>query len=131
MLYAMGVKQWVKLDTEAECTSDGAAQLGVMVSYCAIEPVDAGSLLQKTAAIFKRPSEDIIDRALGAMANGTTTLVSCLHGMDRTSLLVGFYRVLVQGWSRSRAWDEMILQGFHPELLGLDDEWFFGHPRLQ
>ena len=76
------------------------------------------------------PREDVIDRALSAMASGTPTLVSCLHGNDRTGLLVGFYRVLTMGWSRSKAWDEMILQGFHPELLGLDEEWFFGHPKL-
>jgi len=70
-------------------------------------------------------------RVLTAMASGTPTLVHCLHGNDRTGVLCAFYRVLVQGWSRARAWDEAILQGFHPELLGLDDEWFFGHPKLQ
>jgi len=129
-LYTAGIRQSVKLDTEQEGTEDGAMQAGLSVVWCAIEPVDAGSILQMAKAIFVRPSDDIIDRALAAMASRTPTLVHCLYGNDRTGILVGFYRVLVQGWSRARAWDEMILQGFHPELLGLDDEWFFGHPKL-
>ena len=129
-LYNLGIRQWVKLDTEGEGTSDGAAQAGVTVIACPIEPIDDGSVVQKLEAIFMRPSEAVIDRALAAMASGTPTLVSCLHGNDRTGLLVGFYRVLVLGWSKAKAWDEMILQGYHPELMGLDEEWWFGNPKL-
>jgi len=129
-LYNLGIRQWVKLDTEAEGTSDGAAQAGVTVIACPIEPIDDGSVVQKLEAIFMRPSEAVIDRALAAMASGTLTLVSCLHGNDRTGICCAIYRVLVQGWSKGQAWNEMLDDGYHPELLGLDEEWFFGHPRL-
>ena len=45
-----------------------------------------------------------------------TVLVHCQHGADRTGLLVAVYRVVVQGWSKERAIDEMTNGGFgfHP-----------------
>ena len=38
--------------------------------------------------------------------------VHCLHGADRTGLVVGAYRVVVQGWSREEAVAEMTGGGF-------------------
>ena len=42
-------------------------------------------------------------------------LVHCLHGSDRTGLVCATYRVLVQGWSKEDAIEEMVLGdfGFH------------------
>ena len=38
--------------------------------------------------------------------------VHCLHGADRTGVVVGAYRVVVQGWSREEAVAEMTGGGF-------------------
>jgi len=38
--------------------------------------------------------------------------VHCLHGADRTGLVCGAYRVVVQGWSREEAAAEMTQGGF-------------------
>jgi protein tyrosine/serine phosphatase len=47
--------------------------------------------------------------------------VHCKHGQDRTGLVIGLERVLVEGWTAQAAHDEMVRIGFHPELLGLEE----------
>jgi hypothetical protein len=43
-------------------------------------------------------------------------LVHCRHGSDRTGTMVGIYRIVVEGWTKAEAIDEMINGGFnfHP-----------------
>lgn len=43
-------------------------------------------------------------------------LVHCQHGADRTGLMVAIYRIVVQGWSKQAALDEMVDggYGYHP-----------------
>ena len=45
----------------------------------------------------------------------------CAHGEDRTGLLMGLYRVEVQGWTPEKAYLEMLKLGFHPKFKALDD----------
>jgi tyrosine-protein phosphatase SIW14 len=46
-----------------------------------------------------------------AEANGPV-LMHCKHGSDRTGLMAAMYRVVVQGWSKEEALNEMTLGGF-------------------
>ncbi|MCR4541012.1 tyrosine-protein phosphatase [Pseudomonas sp. 18.1.10] len=46
-----------------------------------------------------------------AEANGPV-LMHCKHGSDRTGLMAAMYRVVVQGWSKEDALNEMTLGGF-------------------
>ncbi|MBC3373224.1 dual specificity protein phosphatase family protein [Pseudomonas sp. SWRI92] len=46
-----------------------------------------------------------------AEANGPV-LMHCKHGSDRTGLVAAMYRVVVQGWSKEDALDEMTEGGF-------------------
>jgi protein tyrosine/serine phosphatase len=43
-------------------------------------------------------------------------LVHCRHGSDRTGTMVAAYRIVVDGWTKAEATDEMINggYGFHP-----------------
>ncbi len=43
-------------------------------------------------------------------------LVHCRHGSDRTGTMVAIYRIVVEGWTKAEAKDEMINGGFgfHP-----------------
>ena len=51
--------------------------------------------------------------ALQVLANAKEpVLVHCLHGSDRTGLVVALYRVVCQGWSKQQAIDEMQLGEF-------------------
>ena len=45
--------------------------------------------------------------------------VHCRHGQDRTGLVVGLERVLVEGWAPADAYAEMLAHGFHPYFEGL------------
>lgn len=40
-------------------------------------------------------------------------LVHCLHGADRTGVVIAMYRILYQGWSKSEAIDELKNGGFN------------------
>lgn len=70
---------------------------------------------------FFAPSDQDIDHALTVMnqANQFPLFLHCLHGEDRTGLIVGLYRVVYQGWTPEDAYQEMLDKGFHPILFGL------------
>lgn len=73
-----------------------------------------------------------LTQALQVIANARQpVLVHCLHGSDRTGLVVAMYRVVCQGWSKQQAIEEMEDggYGFHtffsniPEFIeGVDVE---------
>jgi protein tyrosine/serine phosphatase len=43
-------------------------------------------------------------------------LVHCKNGCDRTSLVIGLYRVLFEGWDPDRAWrEEFVRHGHDPD----------------
>ena len=65
---------------------------------------------------------------LGIHHNGCTpemqpVLVHCKHGSDRTGMMVAVYRVVVQGWEKGAAVDEMTHggYGFHAVWENLQD----------
>jgi protein tyrosine/serine phosphatase len=47
-------------------------------------------------------------------------LIHCFHGRDRTGLVVGLYRVFVDGWEPKKAYEEMLADGFDPKHRALD-----------
>lgn len=49
--------------------------------------------------------------------------VHCLHGADRTGTMTAVYRMVIDGWSRKRAIDEMVEGpfGFHEIFDGLPE----------
>jgi len=46
--------------------------------------------------------------------------VHCLHGEDRTGLIVGLFRVFTQHWKPADAYKEMLSKGFHQILFLLN-----------
>lgn len=66
------------------------------------------------------PTPAQINMAVGSITPGT--YVHCTYGHDRTGLVIGKYRVRVNGWSQSRAYHEMLDKDFHRSLIGL---WWF------
>ena len=69
-----------------------------------------------------RPSDVQINQILSALAdtNNFPIFIHCHHGQDRTGLIIGLYRVEAQGWAPAKAYQEMLVNGFHPNLAGLD-----------
>ena len=39
-------------------------------------------------------------------------LVHCRHGADRTGMIVAFYRIIYEGWSKEKAKDELVNGGY-------------------
>jgi protein tyrosine/serine phosphatase len=64
------------------------------------------------------PDDDKVERFLRIVTDPSRTpvFVHCQHGADRTGMMVAMYRVVVQGWSKADAIDEMRRGGFgfHP-----------------
>lgn len=44
----------------------------------------------------------------------------CKYGQDRTGLMAGLFRVFHDGWTPERAYREMLINGFHPEFVFLN-----------
>jgi len=110
-LYGVGVSNVIKLDTTEEGSDLGALQRG-MVVHC--HPI---TLLEQ---LVTGPDLVEMDAALREICPGT--YIHCLHGEDRTGLLVGLYR-LQQGWTKEQASREMLQHGYHTALMGLTDYW--------
>lgn len=43
---------------------------------------------------------------------GAPYLLHCQHGADRTGMIMAMYRIVVQGWSKEQAIDEMVNGGY-------------------
>jgi protein tyrosine/serine phosphatase len=68
-----------------------------------------------------QPDEAGLQNVLSILANPAKypVYVHCEHGMDRTGLIIGLYRVQVEGWKPKDAWREMRQYQFRPFLPGL------------
>lgn len=74
---------------------------------------DTGLVLHQAPLFASEPDEVVVTRALQFIANAREpVLVHCLHGSDRTGLVVAMYRVVCQGWGKEAAIDEMQQGGF-------------------
>jgi protein tyrosine/serine phosphatase len=64
-----------------------------------------------------RPTVGAIMEALQYIAtnkrSGISTLVHCLHGVDRTGIVCAAYRIVYQGWPVEQAWAEAVKMGLH------------------
>lgn len=71
---------------------------------------------------YVKPSDSEINGVLSELqdAKNFPIFIHCHYGEDRTGLIIGIYRVLVQQWTPAQAYQEMLANGFHPALKGLD-----------
>jgi hypothetical protein len=110
-LYGVGVSNVIKLDATEEGSDLGALRRG-MVVHC--HPI---TLLEQLVT-----GPDLVEMNAALREIGPGTYIHCLHGEDRTGLLVGLYR-LQQGWTKEQASREMLQHGYHMALMGLTDYW--------
>lgn len=76
--------------------------------------------------VFSEPSPAAVKQFLGVMdsAKSGPVFVHCLHGQDRTGMMVAIYRILRQGWSGDQAYSEMFADGFRPGFSRLSQTVF-------
>jgi hypothetical protein len=112
-LKSLGVIWVVKLNTKHEASDDLAKANGMQVLYLPM------TTAQQTIG---KPRSRTLNAAVSALER-EGTFVHCQHGLDRTGLVVGAYRVKVEHWSKTAAYEEMKVHGFHPVLRGLYWSW--------
>ncbi len=68
------------------------------------------------------PQDPDVNNALARIINagGAPIFIHCMHGQDRTGLIIGLYRVEHDKWTPADAYREMLQDGFHPSLKALD-----------
>ena len=69
---------------------------------------------------FQKPCSNDVWGAVQAMNHGGTY---CHHGRDRVGLVVGCYRMWIDGWSESAAAREMSAMGYRWSIPGLAAFW--------
>ena len=113
----IGVQQVVKLNPEKRDASDNEAErLGMTVIRLPIDIVEQ----------LTKPRLSTLNAAVMAIKPGT--YVHCTQGRDRTGLVIGAWRVHVQGKSKQVAFQEMMDLGFRPALVGLTFSWLHDVP---
>lgn len=103
-LAGLGVKTVIDLaggDGDGAFVKDGAIKLVHL-------PMHAWSLRDDRVVEALRVMSDPANRPV---------MVHCQHGADRTGALVALYRVVVQGWTKEKAVEEMNRGGYHHSSL--------------
>lgn len=81
-------------------------------------PASAGLRLEQVSFKTWHPEdEDVLDfLRIVTTPEFQPVLVHCHHGSDRTGMMVAIYRIVVEGWTKAQATDEMVNggYGFHP-----------------
>jgi len=127
----LGVTDVIKLDFDDEGLDTGALASNIRVHYVPLQPA---AFLGIELDPFSEPDRSTlqeIHRLVTTIRDlpTRTWLVHCSNGRDRTGLVAGMIRVIVDGWDKRRAWQEMLDRGYHPELLGLDRAWWEFSPQ--
>jgi protein tyrosine/serine phosphatase len=114
---------FVRLDSHVSLTS-GDPPIKTVVSLRAFKDdsalVTASSALRFEEISFKtwHPEDEDVVKFLRIATTPALqpVLVHCRHGSDRTGTMVAVYRIVVEGWTRAEAADEMVHGGFgfHP-----------------
>ena len=114
---------FVRLDTHMSLTS-GDPPIRTVLSLRAFK--EDSSLVTVTSALrleeisFKtwHPEDEDVVKFLRIATTPALqpVLVHCRHGSDRTGTMVAVYRIVVEGWTKAQAADEMVHGGFgfHP-----------------
>lgn len=120
-LATLGVTNVVKLNAwrenlyEPAISDERASKLGMTVLG---DEIDFPTQAFPHCQVFLPPE---VELAIATIKPGT--FIHCLHGQDRTGLVVACYRVRMERWSKGQAEAEMLAHGFHKELYGLWSYW--------
>ena len=111
-LKTFGIKTDLNIDNDSASIAEekaDAARLGI-------------NFISKPMSGFWAPTDQEVN-AIEAILNDPANYpiyVHCLHGQDRTGLIVGLYRIRTEQWAPSDAYAEMLKIGFHQSLVFLN-----------
>lgn len=120
---SLGITRVVKLNFPSEGSDDGAIAAGMVVHVRSIQPEGDRDLLDNIAGTFVQPATFMLVEIERAIELGGGVLVHCTWGRDRTGLVIGRHRMIIDKWSKADAYTEMLSHNFHPSLHGLHESW--------
>lgn len=82
--------------------------------------------------VFGEPGADVIEQFIDVMQNPDMkpAFIHCMHGRDRTGLMLSVYRVMFDGWTAERAYKEALECGFDADRTNLSSALFSFAKRL-
>lgn len=112
-LDSAGVSLIINLDNEEEFVREELAE---------VAKHSAMTEFESPMSFLDAPTDQEIDALLAKLQSNVKgkIFLHCKHGEDRTGLVIGLYRVEVEGWAPQDAYREMLDLGFHPFLRALD-----------
>jgi tyrosine-protein phosphatase SIW14 len=90
-------------------------------------------VLSYPMSALRKPSSQAmsqIENLLKGASAEQPIFIHCLHGEDRTGLVMGLFRVLVQKVDPKVAYAEMLYYGFHPLFFELT-KYFWDHSKVE
>ena len=147
-LQSLGVGKSLRLDYAKEKPDNVIMPSDIMDVEGSIPPEDLGDLIKEPsqkdlilratwidAAMHRYKPDPLLsglaDKTeaqvglyLGALLQKSCPVfVHCLHGKDRTGIVIAYYRVLFCGWTKAKAEKEMLSLGFRKANVGLWEAW--------
>ena len=79
-------------------------------------PLNIRVISKQLPPLLVRPTDTRMDQIIDILKDRSNypLFVHCKHGQDRTGVAIGLFRVYVQGWSPTDAYNEMVALNFHP-----------------
>lgn len=108
MLKNMGIQ--VVLNLESGMYEKWHRDEGRELGLCLMSGMENPRLLMSD---FFPPTWDELLASKLVLRSGKKVYVHCLHGVDRTGVVIADYRVRVENWPVDRAIEEMYKFGFH------------------
>lgn len=111
-LHEAGIKTIINLESNLRAVSEEARTVAPLAMQFLSVPLRS----------LSTPKEADVKKVLDVLNNPANypIFIHCLHGQDRTGLMVGLFRVFSQGWPKKQAYAEMLQNGFHRMLFPLD-----------
>ena len=103
LLLNFGIAGVFKLNNNAEFPDDRESKY-VSPAFVSLVPMDPFTPDEKEVRGIVKEIDD-------ALTNGTSLLVHCTHGRDRTGLIIGAYRALINHWSFDQIQKEREMYG--------------------
>jgi protein tyrosine/serine phosphatase len=84
------------------------------------------NFINSSMDVHQAPEDSQVNAIIAIMKDpkNQPLLIHCFHGEDRTGLIVGLYRVYVDGWTQDAAYQEMLKMGFHKKFTSLRDYFY-------
>lgn len=120
-LQSIGVSNSVMLDVVGESNGIDANNTNGMAALRSMWTFYRPISTEQQLGVVEVNSNNVME-AVSDLDFLPGVFVHCLHGQDRTGLIVAIYRIK-HGWTKPDAEKEMLAHGFHKELLGLWHYW--------